>query len=72
MNTSSKTNEQKPKKEKRNMKNLKETLKTVTIAVLITAIASFILGMNYEQSTASRIQAEVKQVTTLKEEPTKK
>lgn len=40
--------------------NTKEAIKTVIIAVLVTAIISFIGGMHYEHSNAQAISKAVK------------
>lgn len=66
----------KPKKPKEatNMKPIIETIKTVTIAVLITAIVFFIAGVKYQQSTQSNTDKQVKEaVAQIKvEQPSKK
>lgn len=40
-----------------------ETIKTVLIAVLITAIVAFIVGMHYANAQQSRVDNAVKQST---------
>lgn len=42
-----------------------ETVKTVVIAVLVTAIVAFIGGMKYQASYQSSVKAEAKELTTL-------
>lgn len=46
------------KKEKKKVKKNFETVKTVTIAVLITGIVAFILGMQYQAREDSTVKAE--------------
>lgn len=46
-------------KEATTMKPIIETIKTVTIAVLITAIVFFIAGVKYQESTQSTVDKKV-------------
>lgn len=63
-------NKQKPKKKERNinMENNKkinlETIKTVVIAVFITAIIAFVLGINYQKAKQAEIDAKVEEALT--------
>lgn len=43
-----------------------ETIKTVVIAVLITAVAAFIGGMHYQNANNARVHAAVVEATTKK------
>lgn len=63
-------NKQKTKKKERNinMENNKkinlETIKTVVIAVFITAIITFILGINYQKAKRAEIDSKVQEALT--------
>lgn len=47
------------KKEKKKMKKFSwETLKTITIAVLITGIVAFIYGMKYQENQTALVHSE--------------
>lgn len=54
------------------MKPIIETIKTVTIAVLITAIVFFIAGVKYQESTQSNVDKKVNDaVAQVKVQPSK-
>lgn len=43
-----------------------ETIKTIVIAVLITAILAFVAGMKYQSHYTSQVKAEAKSIVSLK------
>lgn len=45
---------------------VRETLKTITITVLITAIAAFVGGMRYQAHINNQVKAEAKSIVSLK------
>lgn len=55
------------KKEKSGiMKNINwETVKTVVIAILITAIVAFVLGMKYQRQYNNSVKAEAKELSSV-------